>query len=62
MNINHKLTETDIENIDVKSQLEHQTEIEATEESGWIFDDNNSMKTRFSKTAEINGSSYVKIF
>ena len=50
-----------IDNIDIKSQLEHQIPIQETEESGWIFDKINSMKVRFYKTSELNGSSYVKI-
>ena len=59
LNINHNLTESDIDNIDVKSQLEHQ--IQETKESGWLFDKINSMKVRFYKTGEINGSNYVKV-
>ena len=55
------MTETDINDMDVKSQLEHQIQVQETEESGWIFDKINSMKIRFYKTEEINGSSYVKI-
>ena len=38
LNINHNLTETDIKNIDVKCQLEHQIQIQETKESVWIFD------------------------
>ena len=49
LNINHNLTETDIGNIDVKSQLEHQIQIQETAESGWIFDRIKSMKIRFYK-------------
>ena len=60
-NINNNLTETDINNIDVKSQLEHQIQIQETKESGWILDKLNSMKIGFYKTEELNGSSYVKI-
>ena len=60
LNVNNNLTETDINNMDVKSQLEHQIETQETKESGWIFDKNNSMKIRFYKTDELNGSSYVK--
>ena len=61
LKINNNLTETDIDNIDVKSQLEHQIQVQETKESGWIFDKINSMKIRFYKTEELNGSSYVKI-
>ena len=61
LNINHNLTENDINNIDVTSQLEHQIQIQETKESGWIFDKINSMKLSFYKTGELNGSSFVKI-
>ena len=61
MNINNNLTETDINNIDVKSQLEHQIQIQKTKESGRIFDKINSMKRRLYKIGELNGSSQVEI-
>ena len=64
MNINNNLTETDINEIDVKSQIEHQIQIQETKESGWTFDKINLMKIRHYKTEELNelnGSSYVKI-
>ena len=58
---NHNLTESDIDYIDVRSQLKHQIDIQEAKESGLIFDKINSMKTSFYKTGEINGTSYVKI-
>ena len=61
LKINNNLTESDIDNIDVRSQLEKQLEVQETKESGWIFDKINSMKISFSKTIELNGTSYVKI-
>ena len=61
LKINHNLTKSDIDNIDVTSQLEHQIEIQGTKESGWIFDNINSMKISFYKTTELNGTSYAKI-
>ena len=61
LKINHNLTESDIDNIDVRSQLEHQIQIQETKESGWIFDKINSMKISFYETTVLNGSSYVKI-
>ena len=61
LNINNNLTQSDIDNIDIKSQLEHQIQIQETKGSGWIFDKINSMKIRFYKTVELNGSSYIKI-
>ena len=60
LNINHNLTESDINSIEVKSQLEHQIQIQETKESGRIFEKINSMKISFYKTGELNGSSYVK--
>ena len=61
LNINHNLTESDIDNIDVRSQLEHQIRNQEMKESSWIFDKINSMKISFYKTVELNGTSYVKI-
>ena len=61
LKINKNLTESDIDNIDVRSQLEHQIQIQETKDSGWIFDKINSMKISFYKTTELNGTSYVKI-
>ena len=55
-NFNNNLPETDINNIDVKSQLEHQIQIQDTKESGWIFDKINSMEIRFYKTGDLDGS------
>ena len=61
LNISNNLTESKIDNIDVRSQLEHQIQIQETKESGWIFDKINSMKFSFYKTRELDGTSYVKI-
>ena len=61
LNINNNLTETYFDNIDVKSQLEHQIQIQETKKSGWIFDKTNSMKIRLYKTGELNYSNYIKI-
>ena len=61
VNIKNNLTETDINITDVKSQLEHQIQIQETKGSGWIFYKIISMKIRFYKTGELHGSSYVKI-
>ena len=36
--INHNLTQTDINNIDVQSQLEHQIQLQETKDSSWRFD------------------------
>ena len=58
---NNNLTESDIDNIDIRSQLEQQVQVQETMESGWIFDKINSMKISFCKTTELDGSSNVKI-
>ena len=60
LNNNQKSTESDINNIDVESQLEHQIQVVETKESGWIFDEISSMKVGFHKSKEINGANYVK--
>ena len=61
LNKNNILTESDIDNMDIESQLEHQIQVQETKESDWIFDKINSMKKRFHQTGELNGSSSVKI-
>ena len=40
--INNKLTETDINNIDIKPPLEHRIQNQEMQDSGWKFDKNNS--------------------
>ena len=61
LNINHNLTETDINNINVVSPLEYQIQQQEMKDSGWRFDKINSMTIYFYKTTEMNGSNYVKI-
>ena len=61
LTINHNLTESDIDNIDFRSKLEHQIQNQEMKESGWIFDKINSKKISFYKSTELNGTSYVKI-
>ena len=61
LNINQNLTETDINNIDVKSPLEHQIQQQEMKDFGWPFDKLNSMTIYFYKTGELNGLNYVKI-
>ena len=61
LNKNHNLTETDNKNIDIKFELKHQIQIQKTKKSDWIFEKINSMKIRFFKTGELNGTNYVKI-
>ena len=61
MNVNHNLKESDNNDIDVKSLIEHQTQIQETKESGWLFAKINSMKIKFYKTSKIIVSSCVRI-
>ena len=61
LKITNNSTESDIDNIDIRSQLEDQIQMQELKESGWIFDKINSMKISFYKTTELNGTSYVKI-
>ena len=43
LNINHNLTRTDIDNIDIKSPLDDQTQQQQMKVSDWRFDKINSM-------------------
>ena len=43
LNINHNLTQSDIDKIDVISPLEHQIQHQEKKDSGWRFDEINSM-------------------
>ena len=61
LNINHDLTQTDIDNINVISPLEYQIQQQEMKDSGWRFDKINSMTVYFYKTNELNGSNCVKI-
>ena len=60
LNINQNLTQTDINNIDVVSPLEHQKQQQEMKDSGSRFDKINSMTIYFYKTKEFNGSNYIK--
>ena len=59
--INHNSTQTDTDNIDVKSLLENQIQQQEMKDSGWRFDKTNSMTIYFLKTGELNGSNCVKL-
>ena len=61
LNIYHNLPETDINNIDVKSPLEHQIQQQEMKDSRWRFDKINSMTIYFYKTGEKNSSNYVEV-
>ena len=49
LNNNHNLAESDLDNIDVKSPLEHQIKQQEMKDSGWQFDKINSMTVFFLK-------------
>ena len=59
LNINHNLTESDLDKIDIRSPLEHQIQQQEMKDSGWRFDKNSSMTVYFCKTNEMNGSNYL---
>ena len=59
--LNHNLTQTDIDKIEVKSPLKHQIYQQEMKDSGWRIDKINSMTIYFYKTGELNASNYVKI-
>ena len=61
LNINHNLTQTDIDNIDVKYPLEHEIQQQGMKDSEWRFDKINSMTVYIYKTGELKGSNYVKV-
>ena len=61
LNINHNLTQGDIDNINITSPLERQIQNQEMQDSGWRFDKLYSMTIYFYKTTEMNGSNYVKI-
>ena len=60
LNINHNLTEIDLDKDDVRSPWEHQIQLQEMKDSGWRFDKFNSMTVYFYKTGEKDGVSYVK--
>ena len=61
LNINHNLTESDLDKIDVKSPLEHQLQQQEMKDCGWRFDKIISLTVYFYKIGEMNGLNYVKI-
>ena len=61
LNKNYNITQSDIDNIDIRSPLEHQIQKQEMKDSGWRFDKINSMTVYFYETTEMNGLNYVKI-
>ena len=60
LNINHNLTESDLDKIDIKSPLEHQIQQQEMKDNRWRFDEINSMTVYSCKTGITNGSNYIK--
>ena len=61
LKINHNLTESDLNNINIRWDLERQIQQQEIKYSGWRFDKIISMTIYFYKTQELNGSNYVKL-
>ena len=61
LNINHNLTESDLDEIDKKFPLEHQIQQQEMKDSGWRFDKIISMTKYFYQTGILKDSNYVKI-
>ena len=61
LNINQNLTESDLDNNDIKPPLEHQIQHQEMKYSCLRFDKIFSMLVYFYKTGELIGSNYVKI-
>ena len=47
LNMNQSLTESEVDNIDVKAELEQQIQNQEAKTSGWRFDKNNSITICF---------------
>ena len=58
---NHQLTESDLDEIDIKYPLKKQIQQQEMKDSGWRFDKINSMTIYFYKTGDLHGANYVKI-
>ena len=61
LNIIQNFAESDIDNFDIRSQLERQKQIHEIKLTGWRFDKTISMTIQFYKASELNCSRYVNI-
>ena len=61
LNINHNLTQSDIDNIIITFPLENQIQQQELRDSGWRFDELYSMTICFYKSNDMDGSNYIKI-
>ena len=60
LNVNHNLTQTEIDKIDVRSPLKNQLQQKEMKDCGWRFHKIISMTVCFYKTGELNGSKFVE--
>ena len=61
LNVNQNLTESNIGNINIISQLEHQIQNQEIRDSDWICDNIDSEIKSFCKSSKKKGSKYVKV-
>ena len=61
LNINHNLTQSDLDIFDIVSQLDYQIPQQEIKDSGWRFDKINSMTIYFYQTGIMNVSNYITI-
>ena len=61
LNMNHNLTQSNLDKINIVSPLEFQIQKQEMKDSGWRFDKITSMTIYFYETTEMNGSNYIKI-
>ena len=60
LNINHNLTQSDLDKISIVSPLKLQIQQQEMKDSGWRSDEINSMTVYFYETNEMDGSNYIK--
>ena len=60
LSVTHKLTQAEIDNINIQSTLENRMQSVQMKEAGWNFQRINTMGIYFKKSVEINGSTYRK--
>ena len=61
LSITQNLKQSELDNINIRWNLEKRIQSVQMKESGWNFQKNNSMERSFHKFGELIGSSYVKI-
>ena len=61
LNMTNKLTQSEIDNVNVQWDLESRKQNLEMKESGWVFQRVNSMTISYYNTGNMDGSSYVKV-